>query len=319
MTLQQLQYYVAVCRHQSLTKAARELSISQPGLSTSIRDLESECGFPLFDHRPNSISLTDQGRAFLREAEHLLRTYGQLWKNAELIAQGKTILRVGTAPMGASLIFPRLRKGFHMVCPDIIFEVVEDSTEALYQKIDAKELDFALTVSIAPPGADYRSITLGQSRLLFCVHRDHPLAKERVETLAQAGDTPLIMLSDRNSQTKYLKRLFRAVDYTPNVIQYTSQVFTILQHIRENAAAGFLSEDIVEREKSLTGFALQEVEQASITMIWRKDTQTFPAMEAFISWMRSAALWRRTPDSCRARRNVTAGSGCMVRKRPKTP
>lgn len=286
MTLQQLQYYAAVCRHQSLTKAARELSISQPGLSTSIRDLESECGFPLFDHRPNSIRLTDQGRAFLREVEHLLHSYGQLWENAELIAQGKTILRVGVAPMGASLIFPRLRKGFHAACPDVIFEVTEDSTETLYQKIDTGELDFALTVSIAPPGADYRSVILGHSRLLFCVHRDHPLAEERVDTLYQVGQMPLIMLSDRYSQTKYLKRLFRAADFTPNVIQYTSQVFTILQHIRENAAAGFLSEDIVQREDSLTGFALQEIEQASIAMIWRKDAQTFPAMEALVRYVR---------------------------------
>lgn len=287
MTLQQLQYYVAVCKHQSLTRAARELSVSQPGLSTSIRDLERECGFPLFDHRPNSISLTDQGRAFLREVEHLLHSYGQLWENAELIAQGKTILRVGVAPMGASLIFPRLRKGFHAACPDVTFEVTEDSTETLYQKIDTGELDFALTVSIAPPGVDYHSVTLGHSRLLFCVHRDHPLAEERVETLAQAGQTPLIMLSDRYSQTKYLKRLFRAADFTPNVIQYTTQVFIVLQHIRENAAAGFLSEDIVQREDSLTGFALQEVEPASIAMIWRKDTQTFPAMEALVRYVRT--------------------------------
>lgn len=285
MTLQQLQYYVAVCRHQSLTKAARELSISQPGLSTSIRDLESECGFPLFEHRPNSISLTDQGRAFLREAEHLLRSYGQLWKNAELIAQRKAVLRVGVAPMGASLIFPRLRKGFHLACPDIAFEVTEDSTETLYQKIDTGELDLALTVSIAPPGPDYRAVILGHSRLLFCVHRNHPLAEEGVETLSQVGQTPLIMLSGRNSQTKYLKRLFRTVDYTPNVIQYTSQVFTILQHIRENAAAGFLSEDIVEREECLVGYALRDVEEASVTVIWRKDAQVFPAMETFISYV----------------------------------
>lgn len=287
MTLQQLQYFVTVCKYQSLTKAARELSISQPGMSTAIRDLESECGFPLFDHRPNSIALTDQGRAFHREAERLLRSYGQLWKNAERIAQGRSILRVGVAPMGASLIFPRLRKGFRAARPDIAFEVTEDSTETLYQKIDAGELDFALTVSIAPPGAEYRHITLGHSRLLFCAHRDHPLAEENIESLAQIGQAPLIMLSDRNSQTKYLKRLFRSANYEPNVIQYTSQVFTILQHIRENAAAGFLSEDIAEQEENLVGFALQEVEQASITMIWQKDVQTFPAMETFIRYVRT--------------------------------
>ena len=287
MTLQQLQYFATVCKYQSLTKAAKELSISQPGMSTAIRDLERECGFPLFDHRPNSILLTEQGRAFQREAERLLHSYGQLWKNAQLIAQGKNILRVGVAPMGASLIFPRLRKEFHVARPDITFEVVEDSTEALYQKIDAGELDFALTVSIAPPGADYRNVMLGRSHLLFCVHRDHPLAGEEIRSLVQIGRNSLIMLSDRNSQTKYLKRLFQAAGYTPNVIQYTTQVFTILQHIRENAAAGFLSEDIVEREERLAGFVLREVECASIAMIWKKDVQICPAMKAFIRYVRS--------------------------------
>ncbi len=291
MTLQQLQYYVAICKHQSLTMAASELSVSQPGLSTSIRNLETECGFSLFDHRPNSIVLTDQGRAFLREAEHLLRSYGQLWKNTDLIAQRKAILRVGVAPMGASLIFPRLRKGFYASCPDIIFEITEDSTEMLYQKMDAGDLDFAITVSIAPPSVNYCSVVLGHSRLLFCVHRDQPLSHKRVETLDQVGETPLIMLSGRNSQTKYLKRLFQAANYTPNVIQYTSQVFTILQHIRENAAAGFLSEDIAEREETLVGFALREVDEASITVIWRKDVQTFPAMDAFIGYVRNRKKW----------------------------
>lgn len=288
MTLQQLLYFATVCKYQSLTKAARELAVSQPSLSTTVRNLESECDFPLFEHRPNSLILTDQGQAFRREAERLLYAYYQLQKNTEKIGRGRTILRMGVAAMGASAIFPRLRTGFRAAYPDISFEVTEDSTEALYQKIDTGELDFALTVSIAPPGTDYRYVTLGHSRLLFCVHRDHSLAQKGVKSLSQVGQTPLVMLSASSSQTKYLKRLFQAAAYTPNVIQYTSQVFTILQHIRANAAAGFLSEDIVELEGNLTGFSLQEVEKASITVIWRRDVQTFPAMEALIRYMKNS-------------------------------
>lgn len=89
MTLQQLQYFVTVCKYQNLTKAARELSISQPGISTSIRELETECGFALFERRPNSITLTDQGENFLREAEHLLRAYQKLKKKFEAHCRGK--------------------------------------------------------------------------------------------------------------------------------------------------------------------------------------------------------------------------------------
>lgn len=288
MTLQQLLYFVTVCKYQNLTKAAKELSISQPGISTSIRDLESECGFALFERRPNSITLTDQGEKFLREAEQMLYSYNKLQKNTKLIAEEKMILRIGVAPMGAGTVFPRLRKGFHTAHPDITFEVTEDSTESLYQKIDTGELDFALCVSIALPDENYRYVTIGHSRLLFCVNKSSPLAHEQIHSLQQIGQTPIVMLSDHYSQTKYLKRLFHKADCKPNVIQYTSQVFTIFQHIRENAAAGFLSEDIARQDEELVSFALQEVEAASITIIRRKDARTFPAVDTFIHYIRNA-------------------------------
>lgn len=286
MTILQLNYYIAVCKHQSLTKAARELSVSQPGISLAMKELEAECGFPLFERRPNSIRITSQGESFLREAKHLILSYGQLRHNTELIAKEKTILRVGVATMGAGSVFPKVRKSFYQMHPEVSFEVTEDSTENLYHRIDAGELDFALCVSISLLGEDYRYVTLGNSRLMFCVHKENALAKTRVEYLSELGDIPIIMLSDRYSQTKYLKRLFRKANCEPNVIQYTSQVFTILQYIRENAAGGFLSEDITEAVPNIVSFALQEVDMASTNVIWRKDRSSFSAMDHFVSFLR---------------------------------
>ena len=96
------------------------------------------------------------------------------------------------------------------------------------------------------------------------------------------------MLPSYYSQTKYLKRLFREADCVPNIVQYTSQVFMILQHIREDAAAGFLSEEIARQNNELVSFALQEVENASITMIRKKGAKTFPAIETFIHYLQSS-------------------------------
>lgn len=290
MTLLQLQYFITVCRYQSFTKAARELSISQPGISYSMKELEEECGFPLFEHRPNSIRLTEQGSAFLREAKHMISHYDELTQNTRLISREKSILRIGVATMGAGGIFPKLRKGFYRTHPEITFQVTEDSTESLYHQIDTGELDLALCVSITLPGDEYSYVTVGNSRLMFCIHEKNPLAKQKVDSLSQLGKIPLIMLSDRYSQTKYLKRLFRKANYTPNVIQYTSQVFTILQHIRENAAGGFLSEDIAASEPHLVSIPLHEVDLASVTMIWRKDQQTFAAMNDFIRYIRNRKI-----------------------------
>lgn len=61
----------------------------------------------------------------------------------------------------------------------------------------------------------------------------------------------------------------------------------ILQHIREDAATGFLSEEIAKQNNELVSFALQEVENASITMIRKKSAKTFPAIETFIRYLQS--------------------------------
>lgn len=285
MTLAQMQYYTAVCKYQSLTKAAKELLISQPAMSVAMRELEAECGFPLFERGPNSIRVTEQGHALLREIEQMMLGYQRLQNNTKLIAEQKSVLRIGVATMGAGRIFSKIRRDFYEAHPEITFEVKEDSTEELYRKVDDGELDFAFCVSIRLPDKHYRYVTVGNSRLMFCVHKNDPLAKRRVESLGQLGETPLVMLSDRYSQTKYLKRLFRQAKFEPNVIQYTAQVFTILQMIRENAAGGFLSEEIAGYLPDAMSFALHEVDMASITIIWRKDRNRFLAMDDFIRYI----------------------------------
>ena len=63
MTIQQMMYYEAVARHQSITRAAAELHIAQPTLSLAMQTLESETGLNLFRHVGRNIELTADGQA----------------------------------------------------------------------------------------------------------------------------------------------------------------------------------------------------------------------------------------------------------------
>ena len=66
MTLNQLEYFCAVCRCHSITKAADELYVSQPAISVAIKKLEKEFHLRLFNHGKNSISLTREGEEFYK-------------------------------------------------------------------------------------------------------------------------------------------------------------------------------------------------------------------------------------------------------------
>lgn len=74
MDIQQLKYFIAVAKCENVSKAARELYVSQPNLSTAMRRLENGVGFPLFNRRRGKVSLTSGGRVFLESAEAAVQT-----------------------------------------------------------------------------------------------------------------------------------------------------------------------------------------------------------------------------------------------------
>lgn len=75
MTLQQLRYAVAIAKHKSINKAAAELFISQPSLSSSIKELENEIHIKIFSRTNRGINITPEGEEFLGYARQMLEHY----------------------------------------------------------------------------------------------------------------------------------------------------------------------------------------------------------------------------------------------------
>ena len=75
MTLTQLQYAITVANANSMNEAAKELFISQPSLSASIKDLEEEIGVELFRRSNRGISLTPDGEEFIGYARQVVEQY----------------------------------------------------------------------------------------------------------------------------------------------------------------------------------------------------------------------------------------------------
>jgi LysR family nitrogen assimilation transcriptional regulator len=73
MTLHQLEIWIAVAKHQNVTKTADELHIRQPSVSQQIKSLEKECGIKLYKvHAGKGIELTQAGKLLLKHAKMIL-------------------------------------------------------------------------------------------------------------------------------------------------------------------------------------------------------------------------------------------------------
>lgn len=75
MTIQQLQYLVAIAQNNSINSAAQSLFVSQSNLSKAIKQLETELGFQILERRPRGVAFTNRGLEFLQDTYKLVEHY----------------------------------------------------------------------------------------------------------------------------------------------------------------------------------------------------------------------------------------------------
>ena len=78
MTLQQLRYVITIAKYNSMNKAAKELFVSQPNMSETVRSLEEELNIKIFNRSNKGIVMTPEGEEFLSYARQVVDQYSLL-------------------------------------------------------------------------------------------------------------------------------------------------------------------------------------------------------------------------------------------------
>ena len=79
MNIQSLEYFVKMAECLNMSKAAKQLHVSQPRLSRCLSELEKELNVVLISRTTQKRELTQEGQAFLREARHVVCEYNKLF------------------------------------------------------------------------------------------------------------------------------------------------------------------------------------------------------------------------------------------------
>jgi DNA-binding transcriptional LysR family regulator len=127
MTLNQLRYFQAVCRYSSITAAAKVLMVSQPSISSAIKELEADCGFLLLFRKNNRIALTHEGMVFYEFISKMLDQMDALVYQLSHRDQqtGKVKIMLGVPPISGSAVLPEVLKRMYTAYPNMTIETVE--------------------------------------------------------------------------------------------------------------------------------------------------------------------------------------------------
>ncbi len=179
MTLQQLQYAVALDTHRHFVKAANHCHVAQPTLTLQLKKLEEELSVVLFDRSRQPLEPTPIGESFVARAREVLHRVEEL---KELVAEERSELcgsfRLGVIPTLAPSVLPLFISDFMEEHPETSLSVEELQSQAIIDRLKNRDLDFGL---LATPleEKDLREVPVFYEPFMVYAHDRHPMLSHR--------------------------------------------------------------------------------------------------------------------------------------------
>lgn len=227
MEIHQLRYFVAVAEEESFSRAAEREHVSQPSLSQQIHKLEAELNQQLFDRLPRTVVLTEAGRCLLDYARPILSEIADARRSVAALEKGVTgRLSVGAIPSIALYVLPKLIRRFQQRYPKVTFEVFEDTTDKLAQRLEDGTLDLVLASS-GDEAPSLERHSLGQEPLVMLLPEKHRLAGKKNIRWSELASEKFLLLHEVHSLSIKVRQLLAANDLNPEIVLQGAQLVTI--------------------------------------------------------------------------------------------
>lgn len=253
MTLMNLRYFVEAARCGSFTEAARNLYVSQPGLSKQIALVEKEVGVPLFERANRSVKLTPAGEYLFEQLSDILAATDHVIERARAIGLGLT----GSLSIGCLEGHDRPPQFDNLVAqfPDLDLYIEKNSFSNLRSGLLSGRYDLIVTLSFETDTlSNIDSRTLRAMCGAVAINRQNPKAKIPNLTLCDLKDEDFVSISEEESPggLSLLIKQCEACGFTPRIVrQFSSQESLMLAvetglgvSILENYAMLFKSDTV---------------------------------------------------------------------------
>jgi DNA-binding transcriptional LysR family regulator len=174
-----LRSFLAVAELESFTKAARQLQISQPAVSTHVRELEENLHVKLFEKIGSRIRLSHSGEVVAGEARAIVQGVRHL---RDLALESETgiggTLSVGASTTPGNYVLPRMLGEFERLYPAVRTHLVIGNSARVLDRLRANEVDLG-AVGINPSSDEFVTRPLCEDELVVFAPLSHPLARRR--------------------------------------------------------------------------------------------------------------------------------------------
>lgn len=266
-TLHQLKVFEAVARHNSFTRAAEELFLTQPTVSMQVKQLTKAVGMPLFDQVGKRLYLTQAGEELVKTCRQIFEKLDQFEMTiADLngLKQGRLKIAVITT---AKYFIPRLLGPFCQRYPGIDISLQVTNHEHIMNRLN-DNVDDLYVMSQLPENIELTCKPILENPLVVVAPVNHPLAHEKQISLEQIGNEPFIMREPGSGTRKAVQTLFDERKITLKVRLDLGSNEAIKQAIVGGLGISVLSAHTLTLEGPSSQVTVLDVEQFPIERYW---------------------------------------------------
>ena len=277
MEIQQLYYYMELCKQKNFTEAGYACNMTQGALSKQIRKLENELGITLIRRNTRKFELSKEGEIFLSYAKKMTGTYEEMLKNVQ----------IGCMPVLAPYHFARLVADFRKEYPDIKLVIDERIASDIQENSDRYDF-LILRENMMEDQKKFRFSPLYDDKLCAVLYEKHPLyGRDRLQLKELKDDVFIFPERGSGSYEVFYKSCEKA-GFEPKIAFEFPQANTIMSFVSEGVGVT-ITFSTVYREAKCAGVKMIPLEDelhSVISLFYRKNKPLDYAKKQFLNYVR---------------------------------
>ena len=246
MTIRHLKIFTTVADLGGMSKAAKELHITQPSISQAIAELEKYYGVKLFERLSQKIYLTKEGELMLSFSRHILDSFEQMEAAMNQAAE-KSSLRIGcSVSVGTCLIEEILDEAKERI-PQCQISVIVTNSSEIEQLILTNEVDVGIVEGILK-NKDLVITPVCEDELVLVCNMNHPLAKETMVTLDMLQGQDYASRESGSAERNQYEKLFEDAGLQLNRVFCSTNTEAIKNAVIHGRGIAVFSRRMVKQE-----------------------------------------------------------------------
>ncbi|ROZ61668.1 LysR family transcriptional regulator [Ramlibacter sp. WS9] len=283
-TLRQLKVFESVARNLSFSRAAEELHLTQPAVSTQVKKLQDHAGLPLFEQLGKKIHLTPAGAEMLHASRVIIRQFEEVEQTMTQfkgVTGGKLNVTVISA---GDYFFPRLLVEFARRHEGVTLNFGVCNREELLEQLTDNLTDLAIMVR-PPLDMDTVNEPFAPHPYVIVAAPDHPLAAKKRIPVSRVAREPFVVREKGSDTWTSMAEGFGSHLAELNIAMEIKSTETIKQAVMAGMGLTFLSAHTISRELQSGSLVVLDVQGFPLMLNWyvvhREAKRLPPVAQAF--------------------------------------